>query len=70
MDRNPLFVRTDEAAKLLSVSQRTLEKLRLTGGGPRYCRPPGRRFVIYSVRDLIAWANAGRMGSTSDGAEQ
>ena len=66
MERDPLFVRTEQAAKLLAVSQRTLEKLRLEGGGPSFCTPPGRRFVIYEVASLLDWARAGQRRSTSD----
>jgi hypothetical protein len=62
------FVRTPAAAEYCDLSTRTLEKLRLTGGGPPYSKPPGRRFVVYAVDDLDAWLRSGRRVSTSDPA--
>lgn len=53
-----------EAAELLRVSPRTLEKLRLVGGGPRF-RKFGRR-VLYAVNDLESWSNSRACVSTSD----
>ena len=50
------FLRTVDAAAYLGVSPRTLEALRLRGGGPRFLRPDGRRLVLYDARDLEAWA--------------
>jgi len=60
------FLRTPDAASFLGVSPRTLEKLRLSGDGPQYCRPAGRRFVLYDVDELAGWMRAGRRRSTSD----
>lgn len=60
------FLRTVAAAGYCALSPRTLEKLRLTGGGPRFLRPPGRRFVVYDPADLDAWLTSGRRASTSD----
>jgi hypothetical protein len=60
------FLRTNDAAAFVGLSPRTLEALRLNGGGPVYCRPPGRRLVVYDRRDLEAWARAGRRSSTSE----
>lgn len=60
------YVRTEAAAAYLGLSPRTLEKLRLTGGGPIYCRPPGRKVVLYDRDALDEWARAGRRRSTSD----
>jgi len=60
------FLRTEDAAAFCGLSARTLEKLRLDGNGPSYCRPPGRRFVVYAVKDLEAWMESGRRRSTSD----
>ena len=46
------FLSTREAAFYLSLSFRTLEKMRLTGNGPRF-RKHGR-FVRYHIADLDA----------------
>jgi len=55
-----------EAANYLRLSERTLERLRLTGGGPRYCKL-GRR-VVYRSEDLLAWVAARVVTSTSEEA--
>ncbi|CAO3425532.1 helix-turn-helix transcriptional regulator [Azospirillum doebereinerae] len=58
------FLRTPEAARLLGLSGRTLEKHRVYGTGPRYRKIGGR--VVYAVDDLQAWADQGLRTSTSD----
>ena len=50
------YLTNDEAAAFLRLSPRTLEKLRVEGGGPRF-RKFGRR-VLYAIDDLETWANA------------
>ena len=55
-----------EAAKLLRLSERTLERLRLQGGGPLYIKC-GRR-VRYRADHLEAWISARVVSSTSDGS--
>jgi len=55
-----------EAAKLLRLSERTLERLRLQGGGPRYIK--ANRSVRYREADLEAWVAARVVNSTSEGA--
>jgi hypothetical protein len=60
------FLRTPDAARFVGLSARTLEKLRVHGGGPPYSRPPGRKFVVYALDDLEAWVASGRRRSTSD----
>lgn len=59
---------TKEAGRLLNVSHRTLEKKRVTGGGPPYRRlGDGEKAPIrYTVRDLMEWAQANRHRSTSE----
>jgi hypothetical protein len=58
------YVRTHEAARLLSLSARTLEKYRCHGTGPTFRKLGGR--VVYAVADLEAWANQLACRSTSD----
>jgi predicted DNA-binding transcriptional regulator AlpA len=60
----PRFLRTQEAALFLGLSPRTLEKHRVCGTGPLYRKLGGR--VVYSIRDLQEWADAGVKRSTSD----
>ena len=58
------YVRTHEAARLLSLSARTLEKYRCHGTGPVFRKLGGR--VVYAIDDLEAWANQSACRSTSD----
>ena len=58
-----LFLRQAEAADLLRLSGRTLERWRLEGVGPPY-RRFGRR-VLYDKHDLLIWAEAQTRTSTS-----
>ncbi|UXS53073.1 helix-turn-helix domain-containing protein [Agrobacterium tumefaciens] len=62
----PRFVRTPEAARLLDLSPRTLEKHRCDGTGPIYHKLGGR--VVYAVSDLQAWIGASARQSTSEAA--
>lgn len=64
MDSKRIFLPTKEAAKILDLSPRTLEKMRIQGRGPVF-RKLGSR-VVYAHEDLMAWANAGSRRSTSD----
>ena len=60
----PEFLTTEEAAALLRLSPRTLEKQRVLGGGPRF-RKFGAR-VVYARVDLLAYADSNTFGMTSD----
>ncbi|WP_238123101.1 MULTISPECIES: helix-turn-helix transcriptional regulator [unclassified Xanthobacter] len=62
----PRFVRTPEAARLLDLSPRTLEKFRCDGTGPIYHKLGGR--VVYALADLHAWVEACARQSTSGSA--
>jgi predicted DNA-binding transcriptional regulator AlpA len=58
------YLINDEAAAHVRLSPRTLEKMRVQGGGPRF-RKLGRR-VVYLLDDLDAWADAKACAMTSD----
>jgi len=58
---------TAQAAALLGLSPRTLEGLRLRGGGPRYVRLSARA-VRYRREDLAAWIDAGVRTNTAEAA--
>lgn len=58
------YLSTRQAAALLGLSPRTLERYRVTGGGPPFLTYCNR--VHYLRADLDAWALAGRRRSTSD----
>jgi predicted DNA-binding transcriptional regulator AlpA len=60
----PRFLRTHDAATLLGLSGRTLEKHRCTGTGPIFRKLGGR--VVYAIDDLETWAAERARSSTSD----
>ncbi|MEP7008065.1 MAG: helix-turn-helix domain-containing protein [Sphingomonas bacterium] len=58
------YMRTPDAALLLGLSARTLEKHRCYGTGPVFHKLGGR--VVYALDDLQSWAEQGVRRSTSD----
>ena len=62
------YVNTKEAARIVRLSPRTLERLRTHGTGPRYLKPGrgARSRVLYRVEDLEAWVEATPFASTSE----
>ena len=58
------YLTNTEAADFLTLSPKTLNKLRVIGGGPRF-RKLGRR-VAYSLADLEEWATRRVCETTSD----
>jgi predicted DNA-binding transcriptional regulator AlpA len=58
------YLRTPEAARIVGLSIRTLEKHRIYGTGPRYSKLGGR--VVYKLEDLQVWVERGAKASTSD----
>jgi len=60
----PQFLKTPDAAVLLGLSARTLEKHRCYGTGPVFRKLGGR--IVYAIADLEAWAELGTRRSTSD----
>ena len=65
---NPRYFSNSEAAQVLCLSPRTLEKMRVVGGGPTFYKL-GRR-VVYALPDLQEWAARRRRSSTSDSRDQ
>jgi excisionase family DNA binding protein len=53
-----------EAAELLRLSERTLERLRVTGGGPRFVKI--RQLVRYRPVDVEMWLASRVVASTSE----
>ena len=47
------FLRTEEAARFVGLSWRTLEKHRVYGTGPKFSKIGGR--IVYAVSDLREW---------------
>lgn len=69
-ERNPalVFLTSNEAAELLRISRRTLERWRLEGNGPRYFKlGTGKRSrVVYREAEIESWVNRSSYGSTSE----
>lgn len=61
-------LRTREAAEYLGLSPSYLEKLRVTGGGPRFAAMG--RAISYAIADLDAWAAARTVGNTAEARAQ
>ena len=55
---------TVEAARLLRLSARSLERLRTTGAGPVFCTLG--RAIRYRRRDLLDWIEGSARRSTSE----
>src|SRR5262249_25851719 len=55
-----------EAARILRLSERTLERLRVTGGGPSFVK--ANRSVRYRESDIEQWIAARVVSSTSEEA--
>lgn len=60
---------TREAAHQLRLSAATLERLRVTGGGPRFIKlgPSARARVVYRQADLEAWLHGNERTDTQQG---
>ena len=61
------FLNTIDAAKILQLSPRTLERMRVEGGGPPCLKAgPGKRSrVLYRYQDLIDWLSQRSFDNTS-----
>ena len=62
-DSSPLL-NVAEAAAYLRLGISTLNKMRVTGGGPAFLKLGPRR-VVYDMKDLDAWRATRRRLSTS-----
>ncbi len=60
-------LRTPEAATYCGSTKSTLEKLRVTGGGPTFIKMG--RTVVYDTEDLDAWLVSRRHRSTSEAGD-
>lgn len=62
------YLNTKEAAQCLNLSPRTLERMRVEGGGPRFFKAGNgkRSRVLYQRSDVIEWLEARSFGSTSE----
>lgn len=56
--KTPLYVTTDEAARIVGLSRGTLANRRSLGLAPRFYRVTGGR-ILYAVEDLHDFISAG-----------
>ncbi|MHA6687663.1 helix-turn-helix transcriptional regulator [Mesorhizobium sp. A556] len=62
------MLRTPQAAQYLGISASSLNKYRVFGGGPVFCKVG--RSVVYNPTDLDAWLASCRRTSTSDNGKE
>ena len=62
--RMPEYQTTRDTSAWSGIPVATLETLRSRGGGPRFIKRGAR--VLYAVRDVREWIEAGARMSTSD----
>ena len=63
------LINEKRAGDFLGLSDRAIQKMRQTGGGPRYIRISSR-CLRYRRIDLKAWADTLMRSSTSDSGEE
>lgn len=63
MQTEDRFLTTAQAAELLGIAPKTLERWRWAGRGPAFRKLGGA--VRYDTRDLEHWTESCRRGSTS-----
>lgn len=63
-----MYLTSLEASVIMRISNRTLERMRVEGSGPRYIKVgPGKRArVLYRQSDIDAWLAQYSFGSTSE----
>lgn len=67
-DHSDRLIDEREAAQFLGYTVRALQNWRVRGGGPRFVKVSARS-IRYRRRDLIEWAEALLVTSTSEAAE-
>lgn len=62
------YLNSEEAARILRLSARTLERMRVEGSGPKYLKAGRgtRARVLYRPADLDDWLEGRTYQSTSD----
>ena len=64
MDDPAIYLTAKDVAARIHVSEKTLERMRRDGDGPRYVKA-GRR-CLYRVQDLDAWLVGRCFGTTAE----
>jgi predicted DNA-binding transcriptional regulator AlpA len=65
-DPSDFLLTTEEAAQLLRLSSRSLERRRLDGTGPKFLRMGGGRAIRYRRADLLLYLDQSVRMSTSE----
>jgi len=62
------YLNSQEAARILRLSARTLERMRVEGSGPKYLKAGRgtRARVLYRPADLDLWLESRTFSSTSE----
>ncbi len=62
------YLNSEEAARILRLSARTLERMRVEGSGPKYLKAGRgtRARVLYRPADLDQWLESRTYSSTSE----
>ncbi len=70
-DNQNHYLTSAEAAEFLKLSIRTLERMRVTGEGPRFMKAgAGKRSrVLYKQSDIVEWLEGHTYQSTSEYGE-
>jgi len=66
-DNSLLVVTEAQAGRMLGLSLRTMQRLRLDGGGPAFVKLTDRR-IGYAVETLQQWLRSREVASTSAAA--
>jgi hypothetical protein len=61
----PIYLQTPAAAARLGLAPATLEKMRVRGDGPPFCRWSRRR-IVYAVAAIDQWAREREYRSTKE----
>ena len=65
MAEHDVIITEAEAARILTLSVRTLQRLRIDGGGPSFIKLTDRR-IGYTHDGLWRWVQGRRVASTSE----
>lgn len=67
-DSHDRLLKTRDVAELTGLSERTFERMRVTGQGPRFYKlgPGLRARVVYRLSDVKAWIESFGFQSTSE----
>ena len=60
----PVIMNERQAAEYVQLSVRTLQNMRVRGGGPAFVKAGAR--VLYELDDLVTWLRGNKRASTSE----